>query len=315
MRIKTALNTFAQDGSIFQYLPMYGTATPQQMGIAYVLRHSGKKEASSLVSDFCDVDGHLTTEGEVTVAGIIETMFKDQWDRIYDALTTEYNPLENYNMIEEGQDIDKMEYGEKTKEYNHGAKSSSDQYGAQSGSSTKGAMESSEEDEISAFNSSSYQDSNRKSSNEGSRSDSFNRSSYTDGHSETAYKDSEVSSAEDDTTTKDHQLTRSGNIGVTTSQQMLQSEFDVRAYRFFEQMFRDIDSLCALRVYGDYEQDTVTSSGGGGSTTDIDVTLTELANGVKISIIKNGQVTQTAEVYNGVTPDFKLEDGDLYVNP
>lgn len=314
MKIKEAFNTYAQDGSIFQYLPMYGTATPQQMGLAYVLRHSGKKVASSLVTEFCDVDGHLTTEGEVTIAGIIETMFKEQWDRIYDALTTEYNPLENYNMEEVGKDTDKMEYGQETTNFTHGAKSSTDTYGSQGGSTTKGSMDSSVEDEISAFNSSSYQDSNKKSTQEGSRTDSFSRDGYTDSHSELGYTDSEVKTAQDDKTTKDHELRRSGNIGVTTSQQMLQSEFDVRAYRFFEQMFRDIDSICALRVYDDYEDDTVQSSGGG-STTDIDVTLTELANGVKISVIKNGQVTQTAEVYNGVTPDFKIEDGDLYVNP
>ena len=314
MRIKDALNTYAIDGSIFQYLPMYGTATPQQMGIAYVLRHSGKKIAAETLREFCDSDGHITTEGKQTIGAIITTMFKENWDRIYEALITEYNPLENYNMVESGQDIDKMEYGQETYQHQHGARSGSDIIGSQSGTNTQGAQNNTSEDEVSAFNSSSYQDSNKNTSNLGSRSDSWSSTNRSDSHTESAYTDTDTRTAQDDKTTRDHALTRTGNIGVTTSQQMLESEFNVRAYRFFEHIFEDIDSVIALRVYEDYEEE-ITTSGGGGSTSDIDINLTTLADGVKITIIKNGQVTQEAEVYNGITPDFKIEDGDLYVNP
>ena len=44
-------------------------------------------------------------------------------------------------------------------------------------------------------------------------------------------------------------LTRKGNIGVTTSQQMMESEIELRQYNFIEQMFEDIDSLLTLSVY------------------------------------------------------------------
>ena len=44
-------------------------------------------------------------------------------------------------------------------------------------------------------------------------------------------------------------LTRSGNIGVTTSQQMLQSEIDLRKYNLIEQIYRDLDSLLTLSIY------------------------------------------------------------------
>lgn len=312
MKIKDALNTYATDGSIFQFLPLYGTATPQQMGIAYVLRHSGKKTASSLLSEFCDTNGHLTTANFQTIAGIINSMFKDQWDRAYDVLVAEYEPLENYRMVETGQDVDKMEYGQETTSYQHGARSATDVYGSQSGTDTTGQQQVSTENEISAFNSGSYHDDNKSDTTNGSRTDSFSRDAHTDGHTENAYTDSETKTAQDDKTTRDHSLTRSGNVGVTTSQQMAESELNLRAYRFFEQMFKDIDSMLALRVYEDYEDDTVS---GGSSTTDINIALTRLADGVRISIIKNGTVTQTAEVYDGITPDFKIEDGHLFVNP
>jgi hypothetical protein len=249
MKIKEALNTYAIDGSIFQFLPLYGTATPQQMGLAYVLQHSGEKKAGALLTEFCGDDDHITTVGKQTIGGIISTMFKEQWDRIYEAMTMDYDPLENYNMTETGQDVDKMEYGQETTQYQQGARSASDVYGSQSGTDTTGQQQVSTENEISAFNSGSYQDDNKSDTTNGSRTDSFSREAHTDGHTENAYTDSETKTAQDDKTTRDHALTRSGNIGVTTSQQMLESEYSVRAYRFYEKMFRDIDSVIALNVY------------------------------------------------------------------
>lgn len=44
-------------------------------------------------------------------------------------------------------------------------------------------------------------------------------------------------------------LERSGNIGVTTTQQMLQQEIELRRYNIQEQMFQDIDSVLTLSVY------------------------------------------------------------------
>ena len=46
-------------------------------------------------------------------------------------------------------------------------------------------------------------------------------------------------------------LTRSGNIGVTTSQQMIQSEIDLRALRnnFNNIIFDDIDSVLTTCLY------------------------------------------------------------------
>ena len=45
-------------------------------------------------------------------------------------------------------------------------------------------------------------------------------------------------------------LTRHGNIGVTTSQQMLQSEIDLRnKYNFYDNVMDDVDSIMCLLVY------------------------------------------------------------------
>lgn len=45
------------------------------------------------------------------------------------------------------------------------------------------------------------------------------------------------------------ELTRSGNIGVTTSQQMLESEIELRKWNFANMLFSDVDSICTLSIY------------------------------------------------------------------
>ena len=52
---------------------------------------------------------------------------------------------------------------------------------------------------------------------------------------------------ESETGTED--LERSGNIGVTTSQQMLESEIKLRQYDFYKGIYEDIDSILCLKSY------------------------------------------------------------------
>lgn len=51
------------------------------------------------------------------------------------------------------------------------------------------------------------------------------------------------------TVTDTSTLTRAGNVGVTTTQQMLQSEFELWKWNFFTQVFEDTDKYLALSVY------------------------------------------------------------------
>lgn len=45
-------------------------------------------------------------------------------------------------------------------------------------------------------------------------------------------------------------LEREGNIGVTTSAQMLQGEIDIRQYDFWSNVFADIDRLLCINIVG-----------------------------------------------------------------
>ena len=44
-------------------------------------------------------------------------------------------------------------------------------------------------------------------------------------------------------------LERAGNIGVTTSQQMLESEFEVRKHDLYNLIYNDIDSILCMKIY------------------------------------------------------------------
>lgn len=51
------------------------------------------------------------------------------------------------------------------------------------------------------------------------------------------------------TTSYSRSLSRSGNIGVTTSQQMITSEIELWQWNFYKQVFDDIDSILCLECY------------------------------------------------------------------
>lgn len=99
---------------------------------------------------------------------------------------------------------------------------------------------------------------------EQARTNSISEETYTDTHEEAARTNTIENAEKTDTqtngsredksvttydTTNTHEFSRDGNIGVTTTQQMIQSEIDLRTYNFYEQIFADIDKYICLSVY------------------------------------------------------------------
>lgn len=343
MRIKEAFNTALTDGSIFKYLPLYGGATAPQMAIAYVLRHSGEKTASSLVQNYTDENGHLTTEGQQMIGNILKLVFKDSWDKKWEALTENYNPIENYDRKEDstidftkGQQQNSQTIGSQTNSQTIGQQSNSQTIGSQSNSQTIGQQSttdnigernSSQTNSIQGFNSNSYQPDSKTDTNNsaatdistqsgrsdsetiGERNDSETIGSRNDSQTIGARTDNETEGIREDTTTTTSRI--HGNIGVTTTQQMILSELELRSLvnNFFEMMFKDIDSYCALKVYGDYDWFDKSSKESGPN---IEIDLIQRPTGVTIKVIQDGDI-QTANINDGKTPQFKIENGDLYV--
>lgn len=120
--------------------------------------------------------------------GVWSKKFKRTFERWITALNIEYNPLENYDRIEDWNDV---------------TTSSGNSNGNTSGSI---------EDKRSSFDSNTYENSALNSNN-----------SHSDNNFENENKSI-------------HKGRLHGNIGVTTSQQMLQSELDIARWNIYEQI-------------------------------------------------------------------------------
>ena len=181
----------------------------------YYIGHSSDKFISPFVEKLFN-SGKTPVEISEYVANICINRFGVKWAKIYDALLTEYNPLENYSMEEiRTPDLSFEEtQNEKT--------------------------DVTTERETHATN-----------SYKGFNADDPVVVNKTDGDEDVttsgAKLDNEVT--KETTHTGTETLTRAGNIGVTTSQQMLESEFKVRQYDFYKMVYNDIDSILCLSVY------------------------------------------------------------------
>lgn len=200
-----------EGGGIFEYLedvPWDGDEliNVQAMDIEYFGNRSGLKNSSPIVEKltaFPD-DHELNDEKKTMLAYLIAQKFYPSWSRVYQALLVNYEPLDNYNM-------------EETRTPGATKKTAV----ATDSTITNGSTGS-----IYAFNSGTTTPAPATGATGTSTTQGLPAKNYTE-ESYTGY----------DT------LTRKGNIGVTTSQQMLQAELDVRRQTFLEIVYRDTDTI------------------------------------------------------------------------
>ena len=127
----------------------------------------------------------------------------ENWNRIANALFSDYNPISNYDM----------------KEHEDNAVNS------KVVTTTKDNIT---DNKLAGFN---------------SDDDNLATTQKSENNSEVTSEGSD----EDNTSSRD--LTRSGNIGVTTSQQMIESELELRKKNIYEIIYSDLDKLLFLDYY------------------------------------------------------------------
>ena len=258
------------------------STNPIDLDLEYFGNHSGDKIISPLVSKLL-VDDKLTSDSITRLASIIFSLNGDNWSRLYSALQEEYKALQNYNG-DETRTVTTTDTGTDT--FNHTGSESSTLNDSSSNTRTGSeSLESSGSDSLSktgtvgsqgsnlsdnnvfGFNSSSSVPSDNSNSSNNS-TDTYNLSDKTsygkkdtkvyNNVSDSGSRESTntVSNESSDTETKNLQTNtsetfhREGNLGVTTSQQMLESEFELRIkYRFFDVVFADVDKTLALQLY------------------------------------------------------------------
>lgn len=200
------------------------TITGALLDFEYMGNQSGDKNISPAVLKNL-TDGELSTENFNKLCDIVWMMYNKRWARLWEILTAEFNPLNNYDMSE-------------TKYIDHGHVETNSGTDTTNRTGTDTITHTGDtENEISAFNSSTYQDSAKDTQNTTDLDTRNMSDALVHGHI--------LTNSGRDTET----LTRSGNIGVTTSQQMAQSSLDLWKWNFFYDIFRDVDSIFTITTY------------------------------------------------------------------
>lgn len=157
------------------------------------------------------------------------------WEKMWEALQEEYKPLENYSMLERmTNDVTQKAYGKTTTRTDNLAhtKTGNDTNTPNLTETETPNITNARDRGVYGFNS---QPNNAVPDSEETETETGTNTTTTTGTSRTDYNTTEsdtgTQTAADsgtDTETRNYQLTREGNIGVTTSQQMLESEIELR---------------------------------------------------------------------------------------
>lgn len=196
----------------------------KQLNLIYHGNHSGKKEVSPML-DSLILEESLTENDKTLIAMSIFSIFSVKWQKLYATLSLEYKPLENYDM----QETEK----------------------------TTGNIENT--DSVNGTINTSVNNEQNSSSNKTSSLYGFNSVTDVNSDKDNVTDDSTITETGEtkevrektnmNNSIEDRTLTRHGNIGVTTSQQMLQSEIQLWQWTFFNDVFKDIDTILTIQTY------------------------------------------------------------------
>lgn len=214
---------------IFSYLnalevPWKNDVSGNQLDIIYHGSRSGNKIIGSLIENYLD-NNTVSDDNKIIIAQAIYTIYIKNWNALYKTLSLEYNPIENYSMTETENVQD----------------------------THKGTLESN------GNNTNTYTETTLVDNTSNNQLWGFNSTDSVNSDKQTGDTTRDVESTMDNThkntdretkdITSDRTLKRSGNIGVTTSQQMIESERQLWLWNFFESVFSDIDKILVLKIY------------------------------------------------------------------
>ena len=273
--------TWASGGGIFSYLndydvPWKDSEHPEndisvKLDLVYHGNHSGKKLVSPLVDALIDenndeIDGVLREQLASAVYAINELIWKKEWETLF----YEYDPISNYDSLEQSVDTRETDFGKthtQTNNLSHTKTGSETDTPNVTNTRTDNTTQTDTKNltdastnKVFGFNSSvGVNDSERSDTHTGTDTVT-NTGTVTNATSGTDQKTYNTTDADTgtvqgvdsgrDVETYRHELTRKGNIGVTTSQQMIQSERELDMWNYFyEVVFPSVDKLLTLLIY------------------------------------------------------------------
>lgn len=204
-------------------LPWAGDVDSIILDIEYFGNRSGGKFVSPVIMNLLGQEDALLDSDREMLARIIWAKFKEPWTHLWATNVIAYNPIHNYNM-NESRHLERDDTGTQDD-----AMSSVD--------TTTHGRTNQVTDFVYGMNN---VDENGKPSDRSASSEGGTTSTSGTGSLDRDTTDNRV---------EDETFTRAGNIGVTTTQQMLKSEREVWMWNYFDQIYRDIDSVLSLPIY------------------------------------------------------------------
>ena len=214
---------------IFSYLnalevPWKSDISGNQLDIIYHGSRSGHKIIGSLIENYLE-NNTVSDDNKITIAQAIFSIYIKNWNALYKTLSLEYNPIENYSMTET----------ENVQDTHRGTLESD---GSDTNTNTENTIvNDTSNNQLWGFNSTDSVNSDKKIGD---------TTRNIDGSMNATHKNTDTETKD---ITSDRTLKRSGNIGVTTSQQMIESERQLWLWNFFESVFSDIDEILVLKIY------------------------------------------------------------------
>lgn len=270
--IFSALNNFN--------VPWKTDIEPDTLDVEYFGNISGEKTVSPLIKKLLKADevNTLTPERVSQLATTIYKINGEKWGKLFATFDFEYNPISNYDMTEtetgSGSHSDSTTHGGTqtttntgTQETTHTGTSENTHTGTQGtidSSTVSGEATGNTDNSIYGFNSSDAQGDTANettTTNESTASGSTTRTdnltdertdNLTDERTDnlTQLRTDNLTDSNTGTDAHTRTLTRSGNIGVTTSQQMIQSERELWMWNvFYSVIFPDIDRVLTIATY------------------------------------------------------------------
>lgn len=258
-RLNDVFPGWLSGGGIFSTLqtfpvPWKNENISQALDTEYHGNVSGDKIISPLVEKIKTGDTLTETEKTLLATSILAVCGVN-WGKQWETLSFEYSPIENYRMVEQmTNDKTVTEYGKSTTRTDNmqHTKTGTEEDAPNLTDTSTPNLTTTDKNSVFGFNSS-----NAVPSDEQMKHATGTNTNTRTGTDTRTYNTTDADTGTQtlidggsDTHTRNYELTRSGNIGVTTSQQMIQSERDLWVWNFFhEVVFPDIDRVLTLQIY------------------------------------------------------------------
>lgn len=230
----TMIGMYRWDSDLFKNL-ILPAGVDRDTEINTILLQAGEFEV--LYSDFDFMEEMI---------GVISKKWQRTFQKWYDALQLEYNPIENYDRYETWTDT-----GKNTENSTRGSNrsltgsdkedtSGSDSENISGSSSDQSHSNSTTDTYVTPYDSDAlHQDNESRSSQDANSTGSTRQDTSRSNSQNTAKNTSENETTSDNenrnlTNSSDHSGHLHGNIGVTTSQEMLEAELDIDAWNLYE---------------------------------------------------------------------------------